>query len=344
MILFRADGNEKIGSGHIMRCLSIADAFSNCNEECVFVISEKNFEFVINNRGYRTIILNTNYLDLESELDVIKVIINQNIPRLLFVDSYYVTYNYLNFIKSLCRTVYIDDLLSFAYPTDYLINYNIYSSEEEYINLYENSTQQIPVLLLGVKYVPLRSEFRNPDCFRIKKHCSDIFVSTGGADPIHLALDVIKYICSQKETLYIYHFVIGTMNKDIDEIVRISENRNDIVLHTNVNDMKSLMQKCDIAVSAAGSTLYELCACGVPTITYVLADNQVLGASKFHECGAMVSLGDIRESIGSKLIIDKIKELDSLYEIRKEMINKMKLLIDGGGAERIIKTLDNIQN
>ena len=91
-----------------------------------------------------------------------------------------------------------------------------------------------------------------------------------------------------------FHFLIGAMNQDKKEIEKLAEGMSNAVLHYNVSDMKSLICSCDIAVSAAGSTLYEICACGVPLITYVLADNQYEGAKAFEEKGLALNCGDIR--------------------------------------------------
>ncbi len=113
-----------------------------------------------------------------------------------------------------------------------------------------------------------------------------------------------------------------------------------IVLHINEQNMSGLMQKCDVAISAAGSTLYELCACGTPTITYTLADNQLIAAEEFQNRGLMVNAGDCRNN---DIFIDKIVEIlrdliDDKYK-RQQMSFCMQLLIDGRGAQRLVDEL-----
>ena len=95
-----------------------------------------------------------------------------------------------------------------------------------------------------------------------------------------------------------------------------------------------MMLKADFCVSAAGSTLYELCACGTPTVSYVLADNQIDHASKFSEKHLIPCLGDIRK----KTIEDELQNKIILfkdYTYRKEISERMQLVVDGNGAIRI---------
>ena len=104
--------------------------------------------------------------------------------------------------------------------------------------------------------------------------------------------------------------------------------------------MKLLMRMCDIAVSAVGSTLYELCACGIPTITYVVADNQIPGAEAFERMGMVVSLGDIRgrenvECDVIRMVLDMARDLKK----RQYMSRRMQDMVDGYGAKRLIGSL-----
>ena len=107
--------------------------------------------------------------------------------------------------------------------------------------------------------------------------------------------------------------------------------------------MSEIMRECDVAVSAAGSTLYELCACGVPTVTYVFADNQINGADEFSRLGLMINAGDIRETnYECDSILYSLRKMIEDSEIRTSISYKMKSVVDGNGAERIIKYLYSI--
>ena len=97
--------------------------------------------------------------------------------------------------------------------------------------------------------------------------------------------------------------------------------------------------EADVAVSAGGTTLYELCACGTPTITYSCADNQLNNVLQFQEDGLMAYAGDIRNTNIFKKTEALLKRLDDSYQLRKECSEKMQGLVDGNGSIRIAEEL-----
>ena len=337
MIIIRADGNAAIGTGHIMRCLSIADAFQRVNEDSLFVVADNSMKQIIEDRGYQACVLDTDYKNMQDDLEKTISIIKRVKAKALIVDSYYVTYDYLSNLKEQVKLVYIDDVASFAYPVDVLINYNIYADKMNYTSIYKAQNTDVPKLVLGTKYVPLRNEFSDAEPIKIQKQVGNVLISTGGSDPIHLAVDLIRAIKSmQFKDGITYHFVVGAMNQDREELERLSFGMDNVQLHYNVKDMKSLMCSCDIAVSAAGSTLYEICACGVPLITYVLAENQINGAKTFEEKGLAINCGDIRNiTNASEVICDAVQQLAKNYDKRRIIYNTMIEALDGKGAARI---------
>ena len=106
--------------------------------------------------------------------------------------------------------------------------------------------------------------------------------------------------------------------------------------------MAGLLTRMDMAVSAAGTTLYELCACSVPTISYSFADNQIPGAVAFDRAGVIPYAGDLRKDSRAPLV-DIRKYITSLDDERAlAQASAMHSLIDGHGSERIAKELISI--
>lgn len=310
MIFFRADGNSQIGAGHVMRCLSIADAAVEIGEEPIFYTAGDEFSKTIQDRKIHNIVLGTDFMKMESELLLLKKEILEHKPTVIFVDSYYVTKKYLWSVMKYChsyggKVAYIDDVLSFAYPCDYLINYNIFGPDKkmEYIDMYESAglikdNEGYPKFLLGINYVPLRKEFCNLPARVVRNNPRNVLVSTGGADTAHIALDIVRNITALPDSEIgnlKFHILIGAMNEDKTEIEQLAVGCANIELHYNVKDMLGLMQMCDVAISAAGSTLYELCATQTPMITYVVAENQIAGAEGFDKLGIAEYVGDVRD-------------------------------------------------
>lgn len=340
LFFFRTDGNSNIGWGHVMRSLSIASAAKNLGAECFFVCADDSMRNLIENKDFPVVVMDTDYRDMESETETFIEVINKEKPDSIFVDSYYVSNKYFRTIKKHSKVIYLDDVFSFPYDVDYLINYNIYASYETYRELYSGNT--IPELLLGTEYIPLRDEFVQNTPSSIRNEVKNVFISTGGSDEFGLVLRIINKL---KDNIELskgieYHFIIGSYEPDFDEIVSLSESNKWIHLHRNVKKMSEIMNMCDVAVSAAGSTLYELCSCGVPTITYVIADNQINGATEFEKKKIMLNVGDLRiVDFDCSGIIDNLKMLMNDFELRKRLSEKMLFVVDGKGAERIIKKI-----
>lgn len=349
MIVFRADGNSIVGMGHVMRCLSIADAYRKNGESCLFVTADDKLNEVIQERGHGNRILGTCYDQMEQELGMLEEIIGSYDVRIMFVDSYFVTELYLRELLRICRSrgtllVYLDDVLMFPYPCDVLLNYNIYASNEAYEALYRGTLA--PELLLGTDYAPQREEFQGLPDRVVRQEGKDILISTGGADSEHIGLELIKNIIEHAEWRgYRFHFVVGAMNADKKEICSLAMGQRNIAVYRNVKRMSELMRACDVAISAAGSTMYELCSTQTPTLTYVLADNQIPGAEGFEKKQILKCIGDVRELGSQKLAETLLQEAILLLNDeakRRTIAEKMKMVIDGRGADRIAEQTETL--
>ncbi len=336
MIYMRADANPNIGMGHIMRCLSIADAFRSLEINPIFILADDRAAELVQNRSYKTIILYSDYKYMDAELPLWEFLAIKATDYII-VDSYFVSDYYLREIKRKVangKLIYIDDLAAFCYPVDILVNYNAYGIKLDYHRIYESAGVGIPQLILGPSYAPLRNMFCGVPKKVQPEKVKNVLISTGGSDLLHLTCSIVK----ARPQNFIYHLLIGAMNSDKDEIEKLAGDN--IILHENIIDMKSLIESVDIAVSAAGSTLYEICACGVPLITYVLADNQIANAEAFSNLGLAVNLGDMRiEKSPIEKIFIAVEELSGNYGKRCSIGTHMQQMIDGFGAERMIKKI-----
>ncbi len=339
MIVFRADGNANIGMGHVMRCLSIADAAVEQRTDCLFVTADESVSGAIRERGFRCEVLGSDHTKMEAELPLLEPLLVRERPACVLVDSYFVTPVYLNRVRMLAKTAYLDDVAAFAYPVDLLVNYNIYGDETDYEALYREAGQPLPILLTGTEYAPLRGEFRGLPSRVTRSKATDVLVSTGGSDPRHIALELAGRIARRDDAGVCFHFVLGALNEDTEAIRQIAADCGSVAVHSGVRRMSELMRRCDLAISAAGSTLYELCAAQTPTVTYVLADNQQPGAEGFARRGLMRCAGDWRE-LGDGLferLLDAAAELAGDYRERVRMAEAMGCVVDGVGAARLCR-------
>lgn len=342
MVLIRVDGNHQIGTGHIMRCLSLADALQEQGGEITFITAESYFQRLIQTRGYPCTVLGTAYDRMEEELSIFLPIIERERPELVILDSYFVTPQYMEAVKRTVPLLYTDDLNLFDYPVDIVVNYNIYGPDVPY--------PQNKMYLLGPQYAPLRKEFQGVSQRNTKDRVENVLVSTGGTDPYHVALHCAEYLREHlpRENM-IFHLVLGAMNQDAAELERIAEELPFIRLHRQITNMCSLMLQCDAAISAAGTTLYELCACGLPTVTYILADNQIQGAQMFQKAGLMPCAGDIREdACFLERLFELLNSLADDFAQRQRIAEQMQGAVDGRGAARlaeaVLKQSGNTEN
>lgn len=366
--VFRADGNTTIGLGHVMRCMSIADAAVDIGHDVCFVLADDSVVELVRSRGFITFVLGSDYNDMESELDLWSAIAEDAFgcgEIILVVDSYYVTEKYLQELGHMrfgndrtCRMIYVDDLATFAYPVDVLINYEFFADRDVYEALYRESQCDMPEMLIGPKYAPLRKMFMGVESREQSKEVRDVLISTGGSDPYHLMLGVMSELESRKLSFMdspkmrngflcecTYHFLVGGMNEDRDAIREMASEMPFVEVHEDVSDMKSLISSMDIVVSAAGSTQFEVCACGVPMVAYSLADNQIPAMDALVERGLAVSVGDLRcfadsgdsEGSAAEVILNALEELAGDYEKRCEMGRRMQELVDGKGAKRCVR-------
>lgn len=341
MIYIRADANEMIGTGHVMRCLAIAEKIRSSGEDVYFITADNRSVKIIESKGFETLCLDSVWNDLDYETDrIIEIIVSRKIDILL-IDTYYVTFDYLSELKKHTKIAYIDDLHEFAYPVDLLINYNIYADKIDYFDIYGG--KNIPKLAIGCDYAPLRKEFCNAKR-NVNRTVKNILITTGGTDNYNVTENLIESFKSQEWFYNIdFYFVLGRFNENADMLKNNYEKYKNIHFLVNISDMDRYMKMCDIAVTAGGTTTYELCACGIPSVMYTLADNQLEIAKTVSEKEIIPWAGDVRGNM--KDCIDKInfhiEEYCENYSKRFDVSNKMQDICDGRGCERICRLLND---
>ena len=323
--------NQIIATGHVMRCLSIAEAAKDNSVNVTFILADAQARDLIQSKGYRTIVLNSIWNDLEKELpDLLDLVAKEGVETLL-VDSYYVTENYLKALNYVTSVAYIDDLNSFRYPVDILIAYANYWRKMNYEENYPNAK-----LLLGCSYAPLRKEFQNLPPKHIRENVENLLILTGGSDNVGMSENILDHL-SAKQYKKI-DVICGRYFEQFDYLKVKYHDLENIHLYQAVDDIIEFMLDADVAISAGGTTLYELCATGTPTITYSFADNQLNNVRQFAEDEMMYYLGDVRINI----VFDEIDILISEYmkmDRRLQISCGMRCLVDGNGSNRIIKFL-----
>ena len=338
MFYIRIDVNNHIGMGHAMRCLSIADALKQLGEEIIFITADDNGKALIEDRGYEIACLNQRWDEPEQELEKLVSYVQINSGKCILVDKYEVTERYLKELQKVIKVVYIDDLNKFIYPCDALISYANYYEKFQYEKQYEKDVK----LLLGPRYVPLRKEYSNRKEKKITDRGNHVVFLSGGTDNYGVTLAFLKELNKQQVLgTYQIRIICGAFHKDIEVIQKMAKNHENIEVLVQVKDMWNYMEWADIAISAGGTTLYELSACGTPFISYSIADNQLDNVRCFEKENHIYYAGDMRENLQQNM--EKlVSKLNFLREDKgqREMISKsLQQLVDGNGSLCIAKAL-----
>ncbi len=330
-ICIRVDMNPVIATGHVMRCLSIADEIRRLGGNVVFIAADEYPVETIENRGYQSIVLDSDWQHMEEELPkLLKLIQEQKIEKIL-VDSYQVTSKYLQKLKEKVQVIYLDDLDAFPYPVHKLICYANYFNAFSY-GKYKGAVGYY----LGMEYVPLRKVFQNCPpkaiCDRIQK----ILLLSGGSDSNHIIDRMVEKFKDKDVTLIA---VCGRFYEGYEALKETYKEYPNLVFHQNIPNLEDYMKEVDLAISAGGTTLYELCAVGTPTISYSFADNQLYNVKQFAEDEMIDYAGDVRNDDIFTNVINLYEKYDKEKALRESRSVRMQQMVDGRGAERIAEAL-----
>ena len=340
MVYIRTDANCQIATGHVMRCLTIADELKKQNKDVCFVVSDNESLRIIQENGYKTINMHDawNAPDIEKEYSVLcKYAKNKDV---LLVDTYYIKNDYLNKFRAVFKLVIFDDLFTEKKNADIIINYNVFFRRFDYNGRYGKSDCK---LLLGEKYVPLRSQFG-----LIQKHnfvCehdkTQVLLICGGGDRENMILTVLRWMQKNQNRMFCrceWMVVIGSYYPYKDELLTIASENQNIFVKINISNMAELMNQCDLCISAASTVLYECCAMLLPTLFFIVAEDQVYDAEWFSKNEMMLYCGNF--VVEKEQSLKKLeKNMISIFRNRKmqqEMKNQMKKFLDTYGAKRIV--------
>lgn len=332
MIWFRADAGREIGMGHIRRCLSVAEALKELGEQTCFLLADSAAVPLLDAQGQDYRVLDSSWQKPEEELNTLLPMLRESGRGVFFADSYYMTAEYLRQVREVMPVCYMDDKGIPGLPVDLLVNYNIFAKQ----SLYTPGDGKTDYLL-GTQYAPLRREFRNA-YQPVRNMAERVLITTGGSDRYNLAGRIVENALQKLDTRDLEYCVVsGPYNEYLPQLAELEEQHENVHIYQNVTNMSELMRSCDIAVTAGGSTMYELCAVGVPILCFSFVDNQEKVVEGFREQKVVCFAGNYLTQ-GARmitLITDQIALLQSSVRLREKSSEKERVLVDGQGAWRI---------
>ena len=339
-IAIRADGGKDIGMGHIMRTLVLAKELSKENEVIYICRKSRSDKFKYHSGITKIKESNFQFFEIGEEnfIEDIKSIQKELNLDMLITDSYDVNEKYFDRLSNCFEFQgYIDDINICRLNVDFIINQNINAKNYNY-DTYPNTNTK---LFLGAKYILLRSEFKANNDQKFRGKVKNIFVTVGGMDKDRNTIKIVDLLKKYNSNIHI--IVGGAFDNDLISALKVLSNEdNKIILHFNCS-MSKIMKMCDIAISSCGSTLYELCATGLPTVGVVIAKNQEQIAKKMNEEGAIINSGwALYNNI--EILQENIERIMNSSKIRNKITNKQKDIVDGLGAYRLGEEINNLIN
>lgn len=342
-IVFRTDASIQIGTGHVIRCLTLADELTRNGHWCHFVCRAHKGHLgdLILSRGYGLSMLpppegGNNQENYDSWLGVpwhvdarqTQQSINSLMADWLVVDHYSLDEKWEKMIANeVGNIIVIDDLANRSHVCALLLDQNLGQNHENYATLTPDTCE----FLIGPAYALLRPEFpalREQSLARRKApELNRILITLGGVDRNNVTGEILMALAlSRLPSSTVIDIVMGKTAPHLKEVAaQAADLPYQVSVNVNVSDMAERMCKADIAIGAAGSTSWERCCLGLPSLTIVLAANQR-------------RIAESLSSAGATRVLDSISDFDCNLP-NMELLSAMSLnaakICDGLGVQRV---------
>ena len=334
-VAIRTDASSSIGTGHVMRCLTLAGILRDMQVNAVFICREfqGNMCDYIEGQGFSVLRLahKNCYKNLNiwadntqiNDANETKALVSR-LGKLdwMIVDHYSLGRVWEENTASIYNKLFVvDDLANRQHICDVLLDQNLYESMTE---RYQGLVPPHCELLVGPRYSMLRQEFfkaRDRSGNRlIRENIRRVLVFFGGSDPTCETEKTLQAIADIEDKKIVFDIVIGSSNKQREIIESTCSAMANVNYHCQINNIADLMIQADLGIGAAGSASWERCYLGLPTIIIITADNQKEVAEKITKENAVINLGvsarvkscDIYNAL--QHLIDNTKELQIMSE------------------------------
>lgn len=351
-IAIRVDASSQIGTGHFMRCLTLADALKKRGAQVRFIsrhlpdyfrisLLQKGHEFTLleprDNNCAHTGLAHSDWLGTSQDVDAQDSlqVLTDRIWDWLIVDHYSLDTKWEAALRQVSKKILvIDDIADREHNCDVLLDQNYYSDMN---TRYAGKVPAHCHLLLGPRFALLRDEFRflrektKPRTGPIRR----ILVFFGGVDAENYTGRTIDALVSLRVKNVHIDVVIGAQHPN-SESIREMCSQHSFGYHVQTDRMAELMAAADLAIGAGGSATWERCCLGLPALVLSLAENQseiargldLLGAGKFAQ--NIITNAEISEFI-SNMFLEQVQI--------KDFSEKAYAIVDGLGVNRICEVL-----
>lgn len=357
-ILFRTDASLEIGTGHVMRCLTLADALRERGGEAIFVCRPHRGHLLeqIRARGHEALVLSppppsyappagdtphAAWLGLgwdEDAQETLQSIAGERADWLV-VDHYALDYRWEQRLRPAChRLMAMDDLADRAHDCALLLDPSLGREAGDYAGLVADEAN----VLLGPQNALLRPEFAalraESLARREKPELRQLLITMGGIDKGNSTGAVLDALDDSSLPSNVQIIVVmGPHSPCLEEVrTRAARMRMETQLRVGVTDMARLMAMSDLAIGAGGGTSWERCCLGLPAFILSLAENQRPMAKTLQDAGAVIAVDSAAE-LARRL--DEFLAAGTMAPFLARSSRAAAQITDGRGAERVCQEM-----
>jgi UDP-2,4-diacetamido-2,4,6-trideoxy-beta-L-altropyranose hydrolase len=339
ILLIRADASAEIGTGHVMRCVALAQAWRDGGGHVIFALGPGGGEILgrLLSEGFEVLEISAEAGGAEDAAQTCDLSA-KSAAEWLVLDGYHFSREYRERIRGAAgRLLFVDDHGEFApYHCDVVLNTNVYASEK----LYPERQSQTR-FLLGPEYALLRREFLPLKRERphVPEQASRLLVTLGGADPHNVTRTVVEALQELNDLAFDLTVVLGASNRHRDSVEQVlSQSSRPYQLLLNVTNMPELMAASDLAISAGGGTCDELAFLRVPMFLITIAKNQEQAVEAYRVKKAAVAAGWFTV-LDKASLARSLRQMIGDRDLRSEIAENAGTLVDGRGAQRVVENM-----
>ena len=357
-IVFRVDASLDMGTGHVIRCLTLADALKLKGSACLFICREHagHLSDLIIERGHEVHLLRNDSrsitategalahsawlgADWASDAEQTENAIPKGTIDWLIVDHYAIDHRWEAALRPYCNNIMaIDDLTDRKHDCDLLLNQNFGSAAVNYQSLVPSHCTQ----LHGPKFALLKPVYASRRA-KLKARNSAVgramIYFGGGSDPDNLTGRALQAFSEPPLNDVTLDIVVGGGYAHMAELAEAASRRGRANIHTHLPDLADLMASADLALGAGGATTWERCCMGLPSIVISVADNQRPACESLEKAKLIQYMGSAENMTLATIrlgVLNLISQPERLQQLSKSSL----ALVDGAGTERVISALN----
>lgn len=299
-VIIRTDSSTAIGSGHVMRCLTIAHQLKKHGVKVSFLMKRLQGNLI-------------DYVEKQGFANIVKL----EPADLYIIDHYGIDICWEQGLRKYTKKIMvIDDLANRPHNCDLLLDQNVVP---QYDKRYRNLLPESCIQLLGPQYLIMRDEFiqTRQNLTPYKGKLKNLLVFMGGSDPTNETLKILSALEVIEVEFEKVNIVVGHGNAYKQQVQSIC-NRQGFQFHCQINYMAELMQQADFSIGAGGSATWERCYVGLPSSSTIVAENQIISTEYAAKLGAVWNIG-YHDNVTTKTYINLLDKLSRDSDSLKQM-------------------------